>query len=159
MLSDSDPHPLTSHIPFPPPHARVISKLHGFTDKVDYYTQSCSKQYLPRIRVPALVVNALDDPFINERGLPAPADVGAAPVRLVYHAHGGHCGFITGDERPGMPEEDRWLPMELARFLLHVDAPLRGLYEAQGEEGEQGAGGGEGPAVAGDGGDPTTAMA
>jgi len=104
----------------------VIAKLHGFRDKVDYYTQSCSKQYLPRIRVPALVVNALDDPFIDARGLPAQGDVGDAPVRLVYHKHGGHCGFIERGERPGTPEEDRWLPLELARFLAHVDTPFRG---------------------------------
>lgn len=115
---------------------------------MDYYTQSCSKQYLPRIRVPALVVNALDDPFINEEGLPAQADVGEeAPVRLVYHKHGGHCGFISGDERPGMPEEDRWLPVELARFLLHVDAPLRAPYSQE-----------EGESVVGNGGDLTSAM-
>jgi uncharacterized protein len=133
----------------------VIAKLHGFTDKVDYYRQSCSKQYLPRIRVPSLVVNAIDDPFINEAGLPAQADVGGAPVRLVFHKHGGHCGFITGDERPGMPEEERFLPWELARFLAHVDAPLRTLYE----DGDQGT-----ATARGDGGDDngegmTTAMA
>jgi predicted alpha/beta-fold hydrolase len=134
-------------IPRPHPKCRVIAKLHGFEDKIDYYRQSCSKQYLPHIRVPALVVNALDDPFINEEGLPAQADVGAAPLRLVYHKHGGHCGFIAGDERPGTPEEDRWLPIELARFLLHVDAPFRGVCSQEEEE-----------SVVGDGGDLTTAM-
>lgn len=103
----------------------VIATLHGFAGKVDYYEQSCSKQYLPRVRVPALVVQAMDDPFIDERGLPTEADVGTAPVRLNYYDHGGHCGFITGREGPGMAEEDRWLPLELARFLQHVDAPLR----------------------------------
>lgn len=123
----------------------MIAKLHGFADKVDYYTQSCSKQYLPHIRVPTFVTNALDDPFINEVGLPAQSDVGEAPVRLMYHSHGGHCGFITGDERPGMPEEDRWLPMELARFLLHVDDPLRDLYtQGQGEDDAPLAGNGDG---------------
>ena len=105
----------------------VIAKLHNFDGKVDYYTQSCSKQYLPRIRIPALVVNARDDPFINEKGLPTPEEVGEGTVRLVYHKHGGHCGFLTGQEKIGHPEEERWLPTELARFLKHVDVPFRAL--------------------------------
>lgn len=105
----------------------VIAKLHNFDGKVDYYTQSCSKQYLPRIRIPALVINARDDPFINENGLPAPDEVGEGTVRLVYHKHGGHCGFLTGQEEKGHREEERWLPTELARFLMHVDVPFRAL--------------------------------
>ena len=121
----------------------MIAKLHDFEDKVDYYRQSCSKQYLPRIRVPTLVVNAIDDPFINEAGLPTARDVGdEAPVRLVYHPHGGHCGFLTGREAPGMAEEDRWLPTELARFIAHVDNPFRALF-GQAAASEAGAGGGE----------------
>ena len=45
--------------------------------------------------MPVIAVNALDDPFIAEHSLPRQQDVGAtAPVRLVYHQHGGHCGFI-----------------------------------------------------------------
>jgi len=105
----------------------VIAKLHNFEGKVDYYTQSCSKQYLPRIRIPALVVNARDDPFINEMGLPTPEEVGEGTVRLVYHKHGGHCGFLTGQEEKGGLEEERWLPTELARFLEHVDVYFRAL--------------------------------
>lgn len=105
----------------------VIAKLHNFEGKEDYYTQSCSKQYLPRIRIPALVVNARDDPFINEKGLPTPEEVGEGTVRLVYHKHGGHCGFLTGQEEKGGLEEERWLPTELARFLEHVDVPFRAL--------------------------------
>ncbi len=109
----------------------VIAKLHNFEGKVDYYTQSCSKQYLPRIRVPALVVNARDDPFINVAGLPTQAEVGEGTVRLIYHDYGGHCGFLTGREEKGAPEEERWLPTELARFLKHADMPYRAMAEEE----------------------------
>lgn len=102
----------------------VVAKLHNFEDKIDYYRQSCSKQYLPLVRIPALVINARDDPFINEAGLPTPEDVGDGTVRLIYHSYGGHCGFLTGQEKTSHDDE-RWLPTELARFLEHVDRPFR----------------------------------
>lgn len=126
----------------------VIANLHGFEDKNDYYRQSCSKQYLPRISVPALCINAVDDPLIEKAGLPTDADVGRAPVRLVYHEHGGHCGFFEGGREPPN-EEDRWLPLELARFLSHVDAPLRTMYDddpAAAAAAGEGEGDGEGKA-------------
>lgn len=115
----------------------VIAKLHGFEGKEDYYKKSDSKQYLPFIRVPTLVINAIDDPFINDLGLPKQEDIGPdVPVRLVCHEHGGHCGFITGKEGPR--EEDRWLPTELARFFDHLENP----YGRKGEPSRRGIEGG-----------------
>jgi uncharacterized protein len=99
----------------------VVANLHGFESNVDYYTRSCSKQYLPHIGVPSLVVNAVDDPFIEETGLPNEQDLAEAPVRLVYHDYGGHCGFISEDDTGDLEEHERWLPKELARFLTHVE--------------------------------------
>ena len=101
----------------------VIAKLHGFRDNVDYYTQSCSKQYLPKIKVPSVVINAIDDPFVEQDGLPSDSDVQGAPVRLIYHAYGGHCGFMAQNESP--VEEERWLPQELARFIHHTEVSAR----------------------------------
>jgi hypothetical protein len=40
---------------------------------------------------------------------------------------------LTGREEKGMAEEERFLPVELARFLEHVDVKVRS------EEGERGA--------------------
>lgn len=97
----------------------MIAKLFGFENNVDYYRKSCSKQYLRHIRVPVLVVNAVDDPFIDETGLPGPEDVDVAPVRLIYHDKGGHCGFVTSLAEEC--EEERWLPKELARFVHHAE--------------------------------------
>lgn len=51
-----------------------------------------ASNYLSRVRVPLMVVNAKDDPFIDGNSLPEQERVGDAPVRLVYHNYGGHCG-------------------------------------------------------------------
>ena len=43
-----------------------------------------------------LVINARDDPFIEESSLPRESDLPtSSTVRLIYHDHGGHCGFHT----------------------------------------------------------------
>lgn len=80
--------------------------LHGFRDTDDYWTRGSSKPHLRAIRVPALVVNALNDPFIPARSLPGPAEVGPE-VTLWQPAHGGHVGFPLGPPPGhvrGMPE-------------------------------------------------------
>ena len=80
--------------------------LHGFRDTEDYWTRGSAKPHLASVRVPALVVNARNDPFIPAVSLPKPGEVGAH-VTLWQPAHGGHVGFPMG--RPpghvrGMPE-------------------------------------------------------
>ena len=69
--------------------------LHGFRDTDDYWSRASAKPHLARIRVPALVVNARNDPFIPESSLPKAGEVGAF-VRLWQPAHGGHVGFPSG---------------------------------------------------------------
>ena len=69
--------------------------LHGFRDVDDYWSRGSSKPHLADIRVPALVVNALNDPFVPGASLPRQAEVGAH-VTLWQPAHGGHVGFPLG---------------------------------------------------------------
>ena len=69
--------------------------LHGFRDTDDYWTRGSAKPRLADIRVPALVLNARNDPFIPAHSLPAPHQVGAQ-VTLWQPAHGGHVGFPGG---------------------------------------------------------------
>jgi len=44
---------------------RYTAPLHGFRDASDYWTRSSARQYLPRIVVPTLLLNALNDPFLR----------------------------------------------------------------------------------------------
>eukprot|EP01035_Chromulina_nebulosa_P018780 gene18780-24547_t len=74
---------------------KFIAKVFGFKDKIDYYLKTGSKWWLNKIRIPSIVINARDDPFIDEDSLPTDEDIGIAPVRLIYHEEGGHCGFIA----------------------------------------------------------------
>ena len=69
--------------------------LHGFRDTDDYWSRGSAKPHLDAIRVPALVVNARNDPFVPAASLPRQQDVGRY-VTLWQPAHGGHVGFAAG---------------------------------------------------------------
>jgi len=74
--------------------------LHGFRDTDDYWTRASSKPRLADIRIPALVLNALNDPFVPRESLPRQSDVGPH-VTLWQPQHGGHVGFADGLLPPG----------------------------------------------------------
>jgi hypothetical protein len=90
----------------------VTAPLHGFRDADDYWLRASSKPHLPAIRVPTLVINPLNDPFLPARHLPAPHEVSTA-VRLEQPAEGGHVGFVAG----AWPGHLDWLPGRLVRFF------------------------------------------
>ena len=69
--------------------------LHGFANTEDYWMRGSAKPHLHRIRIPALVLNARNDPFVPASCLPAPQEVGTH-VTLWHPAHGGHVGFPSG---------------------------------------------------------------
>ncbi len=69
--------------------------LHGFDGTDDYWRRGSAKPHLHAIRVPTLVLNARNDPFVPAASLPRAGDVGPA-VTLWQPAHGGHAGFPAG---------------------------------------------------------------
>ena len=69
--------------------------LHGFAGTRDYWARASAKPHLARIRVPALALNARNDPFVPAASLPTAAEAGSH-VALWQPAHGGHCGFPAG---------------------------------------------------------------
>jgi predicted alpha/beta-fold hydrolase len=90
----------------------VTAPLHGFRDVVDYWTRGSSKPWLATVRVPTLVLNARNDPFIPGESLPGPADV-SSDVTLDQPPRGGHVGFASG----GFPGGLGWLCERLLGFL------------------------------------------
>lgn len=69
--------------------------LHGFRDADDYWQRGSAKPQLARIRIPALVLNARNDPFVPADSLPTAREVGGF-VTLWQPPHGGHVGFPGG---------------------------------------------------------------
>jgi len=69
--------------------------LHGFRDTEDYWARASAKPHLRRIRIPTLLLNARNDPFVPAHCLPGPREVGRF-VTLWQPAQGGHVGFARG---------------------------------------------------------------
>jgi predicted alpha/beta-fold hydrolase len=69
--------------------------LHGFVDADDYWRRASARPHLRRVRVPALLINPRNDPFVPASSLPGRHEVSAA-VTLWQPAHGGHVGFPGG---------------------------------------------------------------
>jgi uncharacterized protein len=92
----------------------VTAPLHGFRDTDDYWTRASSKPWLGSIRVPTLIVNSRDDPFLPEAALPTRDEVSPA-VTLEFPDHGGHVGFVSGS----FPGNIDWLPRRILHFFEH----------------------------------------
>jgi predicted alpha/beta-fold hydrolase len=91
--------------------------LHGFKDTDDYWARASAKPHLQRIRIPALVVNARNDPFVPGASLPSAKEVGRF-VTLWQPPHGGHVGFPQG------PFPGRWraLPEAVVGWMRQASA-------------------------------------
>ena len=73
----------------------VTAPLHGFSSTEDYWARASAKPHLHRICIPALAVNARNDPFVPAWSLPNQQEVGPH-VTLWQPAQGGHVGFPQG---------------------------------------------------------------
>lgn len=86
--------------------------IHGFASADDYYARSSARQYLGQIKIPALIIQALDDPFMTPEVLPDPS---ALPknVTLEVTRHGGHVGFVAGS----IIRPEYWLEKRIICFF------------------------------------------
>ena len=102
--------------------------LHGFRDADDYYARASARPHLHRIRIPALALNAVNDPFVPAHSLPQAGETGPC-VTLWQPRQGGHVGFPRG-----MPPGDvRCMPEAVVGWLMaHVTAAGQPLGGPQG---------------------------
>ena len=90
----------------------VTAPLHGFKNTDDYWKRASAKPHLHSIRVPALALNAVNDPFIPAWSLPTAADANSS-VTLWQPTQGGHVGFPAGT----YPTHVRVMPEAVTGFL------------------------------------------
>ena len=70
------------------------ARAHGFKDALDYYEKSSCLQYLPYIKIPALIINALNDSFLSPECYPVKEAKNNMHLYLEMTKYGGHSGFI-----------------------------------------------------------------
>jgi predicted alpha/beta-fold hydrolase len=69
--------------------------MHGFRSAEDYWQKSSSKAYIVGLRVPALLINARNDPFLPASCHPVGEARASTFLRLELPREGGHLGFTS----------------------------------------------------------------
>ena len=98
----------------------VTAPLNGFADEQDYWARSSSAQFLPGIRRPTLLINALNDPFMPASALPRAAVAASRWLEADFVEQGGHAGFLEGFGGRRSWAEDR----ALAFLRRHLSAAI-----------------------------------
>ena len=90
---------------------RYTAPLHGFKDADDFYATASAEQYIPDIKVPTLIVNAMNDPFLPEACYPFQQAANHQYVFLETPERGGHVGF------PMHRKEPSWMERRAFEFI------------------------------------------
>ncbi|KAA3600090.1 MAG: alpha/beta fold hydrolase [Calditrichaeota bacterium] len=88
--------------------------VHGFKDAEDYYKKCSSKQFLPKIQIPTLLVNADNDPFLSQSCFPIEEAKANKNFSLEITDSGGHVGFVS------FSENEFWYEKRAVEFLNSV---------------------------------------
>ncbi|PZX61252.1 hypothetical protein LV84_00240 [Algoriphagus ratkowskyi] len=81
--------------------------LHGFADAQEYYEVNSSLYFLDQIKVPTLVLNAINDPFLSEQCFPKNLAKSLDHVYFEFPKHGGHVGFSPENSSKQFYSEQR----------------------------------------------------
>jgi len=73
---------------------RYTAPLHGFNNAEDYWSKCSSNRFIPEIKIPTLIVNACNDPFIADGCYPVNETSDSKCVYLETPRSGGHVGFM-----------------------------------------------------------------
>jgi uncharacterized protein len=87
--------------------------LHGFKNTEDYWQRASAKPRMAEIQIPALALNARNDPFMPASSLPQTGQVGKH-VTLWQPEQGGHVGFAAG----AFPGHVYAMPRAVGAWLL-----------------------------------------
>ncbi|HXJ57281.1 MAG TPA: alpha/beta fold hydrolase [Verrucomicrobiae bacterium] len=105
---------------------RYTAPLHGFRDAEDYWAQCSSRFFFETIRRPALLLNAVDDPFLAPECFPLELARDHAWLHLEMPVQGGHVGFVgSGLRRDEYYSERQALLFLRAETDTRADGPRR----------------------------------
>jgi uncharacterized protein len=94
--------------------AAYTAPYFGFASAEDYYHRASAMRIIERIRVPALVITAADDPFVPASPFRDSRLTGNPCVTVAICEHGGHCGFVG----PASGEDDGyWAENRIVDFV------------------------------------------
>ena len=99
---------------------RITALYAGFQGADDYYERAAAARVVDCIRVPTLILHALDDPFVRITPESRAAILGNSAITFVETAHGGHCAFLA-NARHAAGDDGYWAESTLLRFIEQQD--------------------------------------
>jgi len=87
----------------------------GFKDAADYYHRASAMRVIDRVRLPALIITAEDDPFVPAQAFREPRIADNPNITVLACQHGGHCGFVA----PSAAQDDGyWAEKQIVDFIV-----------------------------------------
>ena len=90
-----------------------LTEVHGFDSAEDYYRRSSALAIIGEIRVPTLLIQAIDDPFIPFAAYEHASIAANSAVSLLTPQRGGHAGFWG---RSGIDSDRFWAEHRAIEF-------------------------------------------
>lgn len=88
---------------------RYTAPIHGFENALAYYQKCSSIFYIPKIKIPTLLVSALNDPFLAKECYPFEQAKNNPCFFLETPVKGGHCGFYKNNKNGNYWSDNRAL--------------------------------------------------
>jgi len=85
--------------------------IHGYSGAQDYYDKCNSLQFLDKIKVHTLLIQAKDDPFLSQDCYPYSIASDSDFLHLLVPKYGGHVGFTTSNS------DHFWNEYEILKFI------------------------------------------
>ncbi len=97
---------------------RITALYSGFASAEDYYYRAAAARVVDRIAVPALILHALDDPFVVLTPETVAAVQANPHITFLQSAHGGHCAFLAAPGHTSGGDDGRWAESTLLQIVL-----------------------------------------
>ncbi|MCU1300332.1 MAG: Alpha/beta hydrolase [Candidatus Sulfotelmatobacter sp.] len=94
---------------------RITAHYCGFTGADDYYARAAASNVIERIARPALVIHAMNDPFIRLLAEAREKILSNRNIVFVEAEDGGHCAFV-GERNGDGAYDGRWAEREVVEF-------------------------------------------
>jgi predicted alpha/beta-fold hydrolase len=114
-LLDVDPKDLRACKDFIDFDNLVTAPTHGFKDALDYYNEASASNIINDVRIPTLIVQSKDDPFLTRECFPIREAYRNPHLHLEITKTGGHIGFMTLEKGLNF-----WSEQRAAQFINTV---------------------------------------
>lgn len=101
---------------------KIVARYCGFCDADDYYYRAASARVIDRIAVPALILQAQDDPFIRLFQETRDTLLANSHISFIETRHGGHCAYLSRERG----EDIHWAEATVIRFMQALPGHTRG---------------------------------